>query len=152
MIFQTEIIFGNEPSFEKVPGTPVGNALPDILSDIQDVCNATLRSLVNNMAMASGPQVVVDESRLSPLENGDDIYPWKRWRVETDPTSNSNNTTPPIDFFQPNSHAQELLGVYKEFTQIADDLSAIPRYITGSDRTGGAGQRQARAAAGWGAP
>jgi hypothetical protein len=35
-------------SFEKVPGTPLGNALPDILADIQDVCNATLRSLVNN--------------------------------------------------------------------------------------------------------
>ena len=36
-------------SFEKVPGTPVGNGLPDILSDIQEVANATLRSLVNNL-------------------------------------------------------------------------------------------------------
>ena len=48
--------------------TKIGNALPDILADIQDVCNATLRALINNQAMASGPQVVVDEERLSVLE------------------------------------------------------------------------------------
>ena len=43
-------------------------------------------------------------------------------------------------FFQPNSNAQELFGVYEKFTQIADELSAIPRYITGSERLGGAGR------------
>lgn len=129
-------------SFEKVPGTPVGNALPDILADVQDVCNATLRSLVNNMSIASGPQVVVDEERLSPLENADEMYPWKRWRTRTDAFSGvqNNGANPPIAFFSPASHANELLGVYKEFVNIADELSAIPKYITGSDRLGGAGR------------
>lgn len=127
-------------SFEKVPGTPVGNALPDILADIQSVCNATLRQLVNNMGMASGPQVVVDDSRLSPLENGDEMYPWKRWRVRTDPLAPAGRSDKPIEFFQPNSHAQELLGVYKEFFGMADELSAIPRYMTGSGNMGGAGR------------
>ena len=42
-------------SFEKVPGTPVGNGLPDILSDIGEVANATLRALVNNLSISSGP-------------------------------------------------------------------------------------------------
>ena len=68
-------------SFEKVPGTPVGNGLPDILADIQEVCNATLRALVNNLSISSGPQVVVNTDRLSPDEDGEDLYPWKRWRV-----------------------------------------------------------------------
>jgi hypothetical protein len=127
-------------SFEKVPGTPVGNALPDILEDIQDVCNATLRSLVNNLSIASGPQVVVDEERLSPLENADELYPWKRWRTKSDPMAGTNNTLKPVDFFSPSSHAQELLGVYQAFVSIADELSAIPRYITGSEKIGGAGR------------
>ena len=125
-------------SFEKVPGTPVGNALPDILHDIQDVCNATLRSLVNNMSIASGPQAVVDLERLAPGEDGQQMYPWKRWFVTNDPMTNSN--MPPITFFQPNSNAQELLGIYEKLTQMADELSAIPRYITGSERLGGAGR------------
>jgi hypothetical protein len=127
-------------SFEKVPGTPVGNALPDILADIQDVCNATLRSLVNNLAIASGPQVVVDEERLSPLENGDELYPWKRWRVKSDPLTPNNQANPPVNFFNPQSNAQELLAVYGFFQNQADELSAIPRYITGSDKIGGAGR------------
>ena len=126
-------------SFEKVPGTVVGNALPDILADIQDATNAALRSLINNMSIASGPQVVVNDDRVADNENSDDLYPWKRWHVVTDPLG-SNNGQQPIVFFQPSSNAQELLGVYEKFTQIADELSAIPRYITGSERLGGAGR------------
>jgi hypothetical protein len=127
-------------SFEKVPGTPLGNALPDILADIGDVCNATLRALVNNLSISSGPQVVVDEERLSPLENGDEMYPWKRWRTKSDPLVPQTGSIKPVDFFAPPSHSQELLGVYSFFQNLADELSAIPRYITGSDKLGGAGR------------
>lgn len=128
-------------SFEKVPGTPVGNALPDILEHIQDACNATLRAAINNMSMSSGPQVVVDEERLSPLENGDEIHPWKRWRTKSDPMSPANsNTVPPITFFQPASNVQELLAAYTFFSAQADELSALPRYMTGSEKLGGAGR------------
>jgi len=126
-------------SFEKVPGTVVGNALPDILADIQDATNAALRSLINNMSIASGPQVVINDDRVAENENSDDLYPWKRWHVVTDPLG-SNNGQQPVVFFQPGSNAQELLGVYEKFTQIADELSSIPRYVTGSERLGGAGR------------
>ena len=126
-------------SFEKVPGTVVGNALPDILADVGDAANSALRSLINNMAIASGPQVVVNDDRVADNEDSDDMYPWKRWHVVTDPLG-SNNGQQPVSFFQPASNAQELLQVYEKFTQIADEISAIPRYSTGSDRTGGAGR------------
>jgi len=125
-------------SFEKVPGTPVGNGLPDILADIQDVSNATLRSLVNNLSISSGPQVVVLEDRLSPGEDGDDLYPWKRWHMTSDPLGQASSVAP-VTFFQPNSNAQELLAVYQAFSQMADDLSAIPKYLAGSG-AGGAGR------------
>lgn len=124
-------------SFEKMPGTVVGNGLPDILEDIADVGNATLRALVNNLSIASGPQVVVNDDRVAANEDGDELYPWKRWHVESDPMGSQQ---PAISFFNVDSHAQELLGVYEKFTQIADELSAIPRYITGSERMGGAGR------------
>lgn len=125
-------------SFEKVPGTPVGNGLPDIINDIQDVANATLRSLVNNLSISSGPQVTVNTDRLAPDEDGEDIYPWKRWRVTSDPMGQSA-TVPPIGFFQPQSNANELLAVYTAFTNIADEVSAIPKYLSGG-ASGGAGR------------
>lgn len=124
-------------SFEKVPGTPVGNGLPDILNDIQDVCNATLRSLVNNLSISSGPQVVVNDERLMPGEDGDEVFPWKRWHVKSQEVSGT--TEKPIDFFQPNSNAQTLMQVYQAFSALADDLSAIPRYLSG-EGAGGAGR------------
>jgi hypothetical protein len=125
-------------SFEKVPGTPVGNGLPDILNDVEEVCNASLRSLVNNLAISSGPQVTVNDDRLASDEDGEDLYPWKRWHVTSDPMGQSA-TVPPIAFFQPQSNAQELLGVFKAFTDMADDISAIPKYLSGGS-SGGAGR------------
>lgn len=125
-------------SFEKVPGTPVGNGLPDILNDIQEASNATLRALINNLSISSGPQVVVNDDRLSPDEDGEELYPWKRWHVQSDPMG--NNGQAPVNFFQPNSNAQELLGVYQKFVDMADELSAIPKYLSGAGAGSGAGR------------
>jgi hypothetical protein len=124
-------------SFEKMPGTPVGNGLTDIIADMQEAGNSTLRSLLNNMAMASGPQVVINDSRLSAGEDGEQMYPWKRWHIEDDPVTGASQV--PISFFQPNSIAQELLMVYDKINAMADDMSAIPRYLQGNS-AGGAGR------------
>jgi hypothetical protein len=127
-------------SFEKVPGTPVGNGLPDILADIQEVANATLRSLVNNMSIASGPQVVVRDDMVSPGADGEELYPWKRWHVQGDMGLAGSQGQKPVDFFQPEMNAQQLLGVYTKFGEIADELSAIPRHMSGANPGGGAGR------------
>ena len=125
-------------SWEKVPGTPVGNAIPDQISDLQEVCNASLRSLVNNLSISSGPQVVVNDDRLAGLETGEDLYPWKRWHV-TNPLL-ASSTEKPVDFFQPQSNANELLGVFKAVYDLSDDVSAIPKYLSGNSPGGGAGR------------
>src|ERR1035437_10281980 len=124
-------------SFEKVPGTPVGNGLTDLLADLQEVANATLRSLVNNISIASGPQVVINDDRLAPEENGEDMYPWKRWHTRNDPVG--INSQQPISFFMPASNAQPMMQVYQDFVGIADDVSAIPKYV-GGQGGGGAGR------------
>lgn len=125
-------------SWEKVPGTPLGNAIPDQISDLQEVCNASLRSLVNNLSMSSGPQVVINDDRLSGLETGEDIYPLKRWHVSNPLMTASNEK--PIEFFQPQSNANELLTVFKAIYDLSDDVSAIPRYLSGNSPGGGAGR------------
>ena len=84
-------------SFEKVPGNPCGNGLPDLLNDVSSVMNATLRSLVNNLSISSGQQVTVNDDRLSDGEDGEQMYPWKRWHVKSDPFG--NNTEKAVEFF-----------------------------------------------------
>ncbi len=124
-------------NFEKIPGTMAGYGLHDLLDDIQSVGNAAIRSLVNNLSIASGPQVVINDEVLQPGED-DMLYPWKRWHVKFDPMI--AGTSPPVSFFQPQSNSQELMAVYEKFSMMADDVSAIPRYMTGNEKVGGAGR------------
>lgn len=123
-------------SFDKQPGTIYGSGVAEVLSDIQDVMNASLRALVNNMAMSSGPQVFFNEELVNPNQSTQ-LYPWKQWKFTTDP---ANPQGQPVGFFQPSSNASELLGVYGRFNEIADEVSAIPRYMTGDQNIGGAGR------------
>lgn len=120
-------------SFEKIPGAFWGNGVPDLIRDCQEMCNATARALSNNMGIASGPQVGVNVSRLPTGEDPSQLFPWKIWQYQnTDYQDNS----PPISFFQPPSNAQELLGVFEKFSQLADEYSGIPRYMTGEHAPG----------------
>lgn len=123
-------------SYEKVPGVFWGNAVVDLVRDPQDMANAAARALSNNMGVASGPQCVVNVSRLPPDEDITQLYPWKIWQTTySDFTDNSD----PIKFFQPQSNAQELLGVLDKFASLADEYSGIPKYMTG-EHVAGAGR------------
>ena len=100
--------------------------------------NATLRALVNNASIASGPQAVINDDRLAGQENSDEMYPWKRWHV-VNPTV-SGTQEPAVNFFQPQMNANELLQVFNAFYGLADDISAIPKYLAGNSPGGGAGR------------
>jgi hypothetical protein len=52
----------------------------------------------------------------------------------------STSNEKPVEFFQPQSNAQELLAVFKAVYDLSDDVSAIPRYLSGNSPGGGAGR------------
>lgn len=124
--------------YEPIPGQFWGYSMFDALSDVQGVCNAAIRSLVNNMAVASGPQVTVNVDRIPPNEDITNIYPWKIWQVNDSQFNNTTNRA--IDFYQPNTNVQELLMVLDKFYALSDDFSMIPRYMSGSDKISGPGR------------
>ena len=115
-------------SFEKVPGRIDGNGVADLTIDAQNMCNAAARALANNMGISSGPQVGVNVSRLPAGEDITQMYPWKIWQFKS---SEYGDASAPMQFFQPNSNAAELMGVFDKFMELADEVSGIPRYMTG---------------------
>lgn len=121
--------------YDPLPGAFFGNSIRYLMNDIQEFCNASARSLVNNMAMASGPQVEINYERLDPMERELEIHPWKIWQTRGSEVGGSNA----VNFFQPESNAAELVAVYEKFEQKADDATMIPRYSYGNEKTGGAG-------------
>lgn len=128
-------------SLVKIPGTVWGEGLNEQLKDVQQVCNASMRSLVNNMAFASGPMVGVDVSRMPAGETITSLRPWKIFQFIRDQFGGGAGK--PIEFFQPNSNATELMGVFEKFAVLADEYSNIPRYMLGDNAVGGAGRTAA---------
>lgn len=125
-------------SYEELPGSFWGNSVCDQIRDIQDVCNSAARALVNNMSIASGPQVMYNIDRLPPGADLTEMHPWKIWQVTSDPYGNTAQK--PVEFFQPNPMVTELIGVYDKFSALADEYSGIPRYMAGEAPTGGVGR------------
>ncbi len=141
-----KVIFNPDPlgrrpydtaSWEEVPHSFWGVALPEIMRDTQTMCNAAARSLANNMGIASGPQVEVTVDRLPDGEDLTDIYPWKIWQVTTDRTGGGQ---PAVRFFQPNMNADVLMSVFQQFAKQADEVTGIPNYVYGSSSVSGAGR------------
>lgn len=124
-------------SFIKVPGAFWGMGIPEMIEDIQGVCNASARALVNNMGIASGPQVEVNLDRIPPNENITEMYPWKIWQVNNDPLGSS---APAVRFSQPDDRATTLMAVYERFARMADEHSGIPSYVSGDISVQGAGR------------
>jgi len=128
----------SKSSFENVPGSFWGLGVVEKMRDVQAVCNATVRALVNNMGLASGPQIVINDiNRLAEGEAIDGLEPFKIWQFIDQP---GGSTRPAIDFFQPNPLADVLVRVYEFFKREADDYTMIPAYSYGSDEVAGAGK------------
>jgi len=127
----------SKSSFIKCPGALWGKGIPEIIEDLQGVCNAAARALVNNMGIASGPQVEVNLERIPPNEDITQLSPWKIWQTVNDPVGSS---APAIRFTQPDSRASELMAVYEKFSRLADDHSGIPAYVYGDLNVQGAGR------------
>jgi len=125
-------------SFEEIPGAFWGYGVPEIMRDVQDICNAAARSVVNNMAIASGPQVEVHTDRVPIGEDITSLHPWKIWQTLSDPHGTNN---PAVRFHNPKSYSKELLAVYDHFSNLADEYTGIPKYSygEGGGATGAAG-------------
>jgi hypothetical protein len=134
--------FGEKPyysaSFDSSNDSVWGEAPPEIMEDCQRSCNAFARSLINNAAIASGPQVEVQRDRLDPGENPQRLYPWKLWFTKSDMLGRNREA---IHFYQPNMMTDTLLNGYKHFFTQAGEQLGVPAYEQGlGGVAGGAGK------------
>ena len=124
-------------SFIKIPGAFWGRSIPELIEDVQAMCNAAARALSNNMGIASGPQVEVSVDRLAQGEKVRQMHPWKIWQTVSDPMGSGR---PAINFTQPDDRSGSLMQVYGQFARMADEQSGIPAYMYGDGQVGGAGR------------
>ena len=120
-------------SFDESDGSFWGNGLPEWIPDVQDVCNACARHIVNNVGMGAGPMVEINDDR---CPGGGDPQPFRVWRVTE---SQMGNDAPAIRVYQINMVADKLLLIYEKFSGIADEHSGVPAFAHGGQDVKGAG-------------
>jgi hypothetical protein len=140
------VVLNSDPLFEKpyrvstfnpIPNSIPGLSLPELIADTQQVANAAARAIVNNMAVASGPQVELNIDRLPDGEEVTELYPWKIWQMQTDPLGNN---APAVRFDQPTDNSASLMQIFEKFSRQADEQSGIPAYTYGDTDIQGAGR------------
>lgn len=119
-------------SFIKSNDSQWGECPAELMTDIQSIANASVRALVNNIAITSGPLTEMDQDRLAPGETGE-IWPWKRIMT----TNKKMQEGKAVNFYQAKLLAAELLGVYEKFKKEADEI-VVPSF--GRTDVGGAGR------------
>lgn len=118
-----------------LPGSFWGMGVAEQMEDIARMCNGAARALADNMAIGSGPQVAIGINGLPDGFDITNIKPWKIWQL-----LQSDSGQVPVQFFQPDMHAGELLEIYERFARMADEVTGIPAYAYGSDLAAGAGK------------
>jgi len=124
-------------SYEPMSDSIYGRSPVELMRDVQRICNALARAVVNNAGMASGPQVEINKDRTDPDEDLESIWAWRIWKTKDDA---SGHGKPAIQFYQPQAIMDQLLKVYEYFFNQASEHTGIPQYIYGDANVGGAGK------------
>ena len=104
-----------------------------ILRDDQTMINAATRMTLDNAAITAGGMYEVDPNLLHPLTKPDEVFPHKVF------LRNSNNPgATAVKVIQLPNGQNTTLPLIQLFENNADEVSAIPRYMTGENVSSGA--------------
>lgn len=74
---------GNFPyhamTWSRRPGHWAGVGVAEQMTAAQRMVNAATRALLNNAGLSAGPQIVIDQSSITPADNNWKLYPNKIW-------------------------------------------------------------------------
>jgi hypothetical protein len=119
--------------FDKDETSIFGEGLASIMRDDQTMLNAAIRMMLDNGAITSGPMLEVTPGLLANTDRMDEMHPWKIWYRNT-----AQPGTPAVKEIQLDSRLGDLSGMADRFENNADEVTAIPRYMSGESVSQGA--------------
>lgn len=123
--------------FREVPHAFWSRGVPEILRPIEGAFLASIRLLQNNLAIGSGPQVVVNTASVRNDLDPSKMRPWMIWETTQDPYGQQR---PVVDFYQPDTRAHELMAAATFFDNFMDVMVGIPSFYGGDVDVKGAGR------------
>ena len=120
--------------YEEIPDNFWGKDVPQLIVDNQRACNASVRAIMHNLAVGSGPMVEVNRDRLAPGESTK-IWPYRVFLT----TNDQMETSKAVNFYAPPLVVERLITCYNFFSKLADEFCGIPAYAHGDPQVGGGG-------------
>ena len=120
-------------SFDKDETSLFCEGLAAVMRDDQTMLNAAVRLMLDNGALTAGPMIEITPQLLSSFDKLDEVAPWKMWMRNMQAPG-----TPAVRAIELPSHLNELQAMAAMFEQNTDEVTAIPRYMTGENATQGA--------------
>ena len=118
--------------YSYAPNTIWGIGPAEMMFDSQDAINACERSIMDNMALVSAPQVVVDCSQLADPTSILEIKPRRIWAVR----GIAGVTTRPVEFFVPDCQLGQILTVQQNEERLAQEQTGLPNFLQGMNGPG----------------
>lgn len=113
--------------WEKVAGTMWGYGIPYLMRSQQKVLNAAWRQMMDNAGVSSGPQIVIKPGAIQPADKQWQLSARKIWYA----TDDIDDVRKAFSTFEFNSHQNELAGIIKMATELADAETGVPTIMQG---------------------
>lgn len=113
--------------YQRRDGSIWGDGVPFQMEDTQAMWNGTQRAIMDNMRVTAGPQIVIDESRLSDRTDPSTLYPFKEWFVK----DMEGLSRDPVYFFQPQNNVQHMAKIQEGLRLHMQMETSIPDFATG---------------------
>lgn len=110
-----------------------GEGVPSAMRDCQHGVNASARLLIDNAAIASGPQIGINTRALAEGEDPTAVFPWKVWMFRS-----SEDLQQAMHVWDLPMHTADLLNLLQMFQNFTDEVTT-PRYMHGDEKVSGAG-------------
>lgn len=127
--------------FEESDTGIYGIGIPEIMRDPQRMFNASVRAMLDNMGLSSGPMYEIHSQLLASTEmaNVRKVYPRKVW-LRDDGKNPNTAGVPAVRVHQVDSRVSEFITVCQFALDLADEATTLPRYVTGDEKLRGAGK------------
>jgi hypothetical protein len=113
--------------FEDDDTSVFGVGVPYLLRNEQKIVNAAWRMTLDNAALSTGPQIVVNREKVIPSDNAWDLKAKKIWWGIDDEV----DVNKAFAAFEINSHQAELTDIFDRARELADEVTSLPMLAQG---------------------
>lgn len=112
--------------FERDDTSIFGYSVPALMRDSQDAMNAAWRMIMDNAGLSVGPQIVIDQSVITPVNGSYELTPMKQWLLNSSSLTKLPEGARPFQTFDIPSRQDHLESIIAHARQFADDETNMP--------------------------